>query len=173
MSTSDFNSIFILRLTQTECILAQIKKRYRRGIPFCVIVIAEGAKPKGGGVSCEQKKAGEMKRYSGAGHQLAEELGEADEELDVRVSVLGYIQRGGAPSAFDRNLGTRFGVAAARLIAEGKFEHLTALQHDNIVAVPFKDVSGGQKFVDPDSDFVRMAKSIDICFADSSCAQDK
>jgi ATP-dependent phosphofructokinase / diphosphate-dependent phosphofructokinase len=134
-------------------------------------VIAEGARPKDGDASfLGEQAAGEMRRYGGAGEQLSHLLSKAAKgSLEIRVSVLGYIQRGGSPSAFDRVLGTRFGVRAVELIAEGKFNHLVVLRSDQIMDVPFDDVTKGQKFVDPEGELVRTAKSVGVCFGCGGC----
>jgi 6-phosphofructokinase 1 len=85
---------------------------------------------------------------------------------EVRVSVLGHIQRGGSPSAFDRILGTRFGVAAVDLIAEGKFGRMVCLQNGTIGSVDIVQAIGKVKRVDPCGEIVRAARAIGICFAD-------
>jgi len=149
-----------------ETILAKIHEREKKGHPFTIIVIAEGAKPSGGSLSfAGERKAGEMARYGGAGQQLeaclrAAKFRGAD---DVRVSVLGYIQRGGSPSAFDRILGTRFGEFAAHLVAQKKFAHMASLKTPEIVAVPFEEACKTQKRVDPNGQLVQSAKTLGIC----------
>ena len=117
-----------------------------------------------------EQAAGEMIRYGGAGEQLSHLLNKAAKgSLDIRVSVLGYIQRGGSPSGFDRVLGTRFGVRAVELIHEKKFNHLVVLRSDQITDVPFDDVTQGQKFVDPEGELVRTAKAVGVCFGCGDC----
>jgi ATP-dependent phosphofructokinase / diphosphate-dependent phosphofructokinase len=85
---------------------------------------------------------------------------------DVRVSVLGQIQRGGTPSPFDRILATRFGVAAVDLIASGGFGVMVALQGDSIVAVDLAHAVGHLKSVNPNGELVRTARAIGIGFGD-------
>ena len=87
-------------------------------------------------------------------------------DKEVRVSVLGHIQRGGSPSPYDRVLATRFGVAAVDLIAEGKFGKMVALRGDSIVAVDVADAIGKLKTVRPDGELVRAARAVGIGFGD-------
>lgn len=74
---------------------------------------------------------------------------------EVRISVLGHIQRGGSPSPYDRVLATRFGVAAVDLIAEGKYGKMVALRGDTVVALDVADAIGKLKTVSPDGELVR------------------
>lgn len=85
---------------------------------------------------------------------------------EVRISVLGHIQRGGSPTPFDRILATRFGVAAVDLIAEGGFGKMVCLRNGNIEAVDIAQATGKLKTVDPSGQLVRMAKAIGISFGD-------
>jgi len=85
---------------------------------------------------------------------------------EVRVSVLGYIQRGGSPSPYDRILATRFGVAAVDLIAKGDFGKMVCLQQECIRAVTIADAVGRMKTVDPQGEIVRAARAIGISFGD-------
>jgi 6-phosphofructokinase 1 len=85
---------------------------------------------------------------------------------EVRISVLGHIQRGGTPSPFDRILATRFGVAAVDLIAAGGFGMMVALHGDSIVSVDVAHAIGHLKSVDPQGELVRAARAIGIGFGD-------
>jgi 6-phosphofructokinase 1 len=85
---------------------------------------------------------------------------------EVRVSVLGHIQRGGSPSPFDRILGTRFGVAAVDLIARGEFGKMVCLRNASIQAVNIVDAIGKLKVVDPQGEMVKAARAIGISFGD-------
>src|SRR6202011_2442404 len=86
---------------------------------------------------------------------------------EVRVSVLGHIQRGGSPTPYDRILATRFGVAAVDLIAEGGFGKMVCLRNERIEAVDIPQAIGKRKTVAPDSQLVQAAKAIGISFGDS------
>jgi ATP-dependent phosphofructokinase / diphosphate-dependent phosphofructokinase len=85
---------------------------------------------------------------------------------DVRVSVLGHIQRGGTPSPFDRILATRFGVAAVDLIAAGGFGMMVALHGDTIISVDVAHAIGHLKSVNPNGEIVRTARAVGIGFGD-------
>ncbi|MEM0008080.1 MAG: 6-phosphofructokinase [Candidatus Bathyarchaeia archaeon] len=126
-----------------------IRRRQKRGRNFSLIVVAEGAKPKGGKEIVYSERIDEFGHISlgGIGYYLAKEI-EQRTGIETRVVVLGHLQRGGSPIAFDRILATRFGVAAVDLAHEGKFDYMVALKGNQIVPVPLKDVVGKRKTVD-------------------------
>ncbi len=126
-----------------------IRRRQKRGRNFSLIVVAEGAKPKGGKEIVYSERIDEFGHISlgGIGYYLAKEI-EQRTGIETRVVVLGHLQRGGSPTAFDRILATRFGVAAVDLTHQGKFGYMVALQGNQIVPVPLKDVVGKRKTVD-------------------------
>ncbi len=151
--------------------LAQmLHERRANGKHYSIIVVAEGARPVDGEASVLEHKLGEMRRLMGAGHRLAQQLGELT-DADMRVTVLGHIQRGGAPSAFDRVLGTRFGEAAAHLVAREKFNHMVALRGGSIVEVPIADAVSTPKRVEPMGELVSTARAIGIRFGDGGTSQ--
>ena len=139
-----------------------IEERQALGSEFGIIVVAEGAKRRGGEEVFAHK---ESKRYGGVAFQVASEIREKI-ELEIRVTVLGHIQRGGSPIAFDRLLATRFGYAAMGLVAEGRFGHMVALRGKEIVAVPIADAVSRTKLVDPEGELVRTALGLGISFGD-------
>lgn len=126
-----------------------IRRRQKRGRNFSLIVVAEGAKPKGGKEIVYSESIDEFGHISlgGVGYYLGKEI-EKCIGIETRVVVLGHLQRGGSPTAFDRILATRFGIAAIDLAHEGKFGYMAALQGNKIVSVPLKDVVGKRKTVD-------------------------
>ncbi len=147
-------------------IVAAIKGRRVAGAPFSIIVIAEGAKPVGGDASLAGARAlGEMPKLFGAGHRLAAALS-PELELDVRVTVLGHVQRGGSPVHFDRVLGSRFGVAAVDCIVKEKFGHLVVLRTPDVVSIPIADALRAPANVDPAGQLVATARDLGICFGD-------
>ncbi len=149
---------------RVEPIAEMIRNRRENGRPFSIIVVSEGAKPAGGEVSTlGPREAGAMVKLFGAGQRAAAAIGEKV-ELDCRVTVLGHVQRGGSPSNFDRVLGTRFGEAAAHLVAGGDFGKMVALRGLNIVPVDLRDAVGTEKRVDPNGQLVRTARSLGVCF---------
>jgi 6-phosphofructokinase 1 len=126
-----------------------IGQRLERGKFFSLVVVAEGAKPKG----CNEIVYGSGSdefgnpRLGGVGYYLAREI-EKCTGVETRVVVLGHLQRGGSPTAFDRVLATRYGVAAIDLVNEQEFGKMVALQGNRIVSVPLKEVIGKRKKVD-------------------------
>jgi 6-phosphofructokinase 1 len=130
-------------------VCASIKKRHEKGKNFSIIVVAEGAFFKNENVALQEKKLDEFGhvRLGGIGHDLGK-LIESKTGYETRVTVLGHIQRGGSPSAFDRVLGTRFGIKAYELINEGKFGRMVSLRGNNIVDVALEDATATLKTLD-------------------------
>ena len=126
-----------------------IRQRQRRGRNFSLVVVAEGAKPKGGVEIVYSESVDEFGHIhlGGVGYYLGKEI-EKHLNIETRVVVLGHLQRGGSPTAFDRILATRFGIAAIDLVHEGKFDRMVAIKGNKIVSVPFKEVVGKRKLVD-------------------------
>jgi 6-phosphofructokinase 1 len=130
-------------------VCAVIKRRQERGRNFSIIVIAEGAKPKGGVEIVYSESLDEFGhiRLGGIGYYLGKEI-EKCLKVETRVVVLGHVQRGGTPTAYDRVLATRFGVAAVDLVNEEKFGQMVSLRGNKIVSVSLKEVVGKRKTVD-------------------------
>jgi len=126
-----------------------IKRRHERGRNFSIVVVAEGAKPKKGKEVVYSESIDEFGhiRLGGIGYYVGKEI-EKSLGIETRVVVLGHLQRGGSPTAFDRILATRFGIAAIDLIHKKTFGRMVAIQGNNIVSVPLKDVVGKRKTVD-------------------------
>ncbi len=126
-----------------------IQKRIDRGKFFSIIVVAEGAKFDGNEVLIEKKldEFGHV-RLGGIGELLAKKIEETT-KLETRVAVLGHIQRGGAATAFDRVLGTRFGEKAVQLVKKGEFGNMVALRGNEIVSVSIEVAVSKLKTVDP------------------------
>src|SRR5438045_800571 len=141
-----------------EAIVESIRSRQTEGSPFDIIVVAEGAKRQGGEERYADRRS---KRLGGIAYQVADEIARAI-DLEIRVTVLGHIQRGGSPIPFDRILATRFGKAAADLIAKGDFGKMVALRGERMVAVPINDAVANPKYVDPNGDIVSTARSLGI-----------
>ncbi len=149
-----------------DALLAKFRARERRGRPFSLVVVAEGAAPAGGSqVFAGQDAVTGWKRLGGVSYSIAREI-EAQGGYEVRATVLGHIQRGGTPVPMDRILATRFGVEAARLATSGEFGKMVALRGDEIVAVPLAEAIGRLKRIDPDGQLVRAARAIGVVFGD-------
>ena len=143
-----------------EDIGAAIEARRRRGSQFDIIVVAEGAKRQGGEEVYAERKS---RRLGGVAYQVAEDIRE-HVDLEIRVTILGHVQRGGSPVPFDRLLATRFGKAAIDLIASRDFGKMVSLQSDQIVPVLIRDAVSRPKLVRPDSELVETAKALGISF---------
>lgn len=141
-------------------VIAKIQKRAQDGATFSLVVVGEGARPKDGQMSTISEGAkGHLARLGGAAQQLQQLLlGRLDHE--IRVTVLGHLQRGGTPSAFDRLLGTRFGVAAANLCAQGQWGQMVALRGQDVTHVPIGDAVDHPKLVPIDGELVQAARAI-------------
>jgi ATP-dependent phosphofructokinase / diphosphate-dependent phosphofructokinase len=126
-----------------------IRQRQKRGRNFSLIIVAEGAKPKGGVEIVYSESLDEFGhiRLGGIGYYLGKEI-EKSMRIETRVVVLGHLQRGGSPTAFDRILATRFGVAAIDLVHDKKFDRMVSIKGNRIVSVPLADVVGKRKTVD-------------------------
>ena len=132
-----------------EEICAQIQSRRERGKMFSIVVVAEGARPKDANtitLTGEKDAFGHV-RLGGVGNLIAREI-EMRTAIDTRVTVLGHIQRGGSPTAFDRILATRFGIAAIDLVKQEKFGHMVGLRGNKIVPVLFEEALAQTKTVD-------------------------
>jgi 6-phosphofructokinase 1 len=150
---------------RVDAIADLIRARGRSGKNYSIVVVAEGAKPLGGEASIGAQALGGMPRLIGAAQRLASAL-EPQLDADMRVTVLGHIQRGGSPSSFDRVLATRYGVAAAELVAKEQFGKMVALRHGEIVTVDIADAVAAPKLVDPSSQLVQQARALGVCFGD-------
>jgi 6-phosphofructokinase 1 len=146
-----------------EKLATHVEKRMASGAASTLIVVAEGAKEKGGGVATlDGATKGEV-RLGGIGAQVAAEIG-ARTNRETRTVVLGHLQRGGAPTTQDRNLGTRFGVGAVQLIQEKKFGHMVSYLNYQIGDVTIKEAVGQIKHVPPDGQMVKTAQAVGISF---------
>jgi phosphofructokinase-like protein len=149
-----------------EKVVASIRERDARGARFSIVVVAEGAVLKGGHHSVvEAATPGHQERLGGAGVFCAKQLGELTGK-ETRHVVLGHLQRGGAPTAFDRTLATRFGGKAVELLLSGQFGKMVANNPPDLVPIPLGDVVGRTKTVNLDYDLLLTARRLGISFGD-------
>ena len=147
-------------------IVERLRERESFGARFSIVVVAEGAKPVGGQVTLlETAKAGHVERLGGIGVLVAEALQQRTGK-ESRHVVLGHLQRGGAPTAFDRVLATRFGGKAVELIMRGVFGRMVANNPPDIVPIPLSDVVGKTKTVPLDYDLLRTARALGVALGD-------
>ena len=140
-----------------------LKKRKKEGKPFSILAVAEGAisKEEAALSKKEFKAARATMKEPSVSYRLANEIS-ARTGQEIRVTIPGHFQRGGSPCAYDRMLTTRFGTAAAELIANKKFGCMVALQNNRIVPVPLEEVAGKLKTVSLDCDEIRAARAMGI-----------
>ena len=146
----------------------KIDSRFKNDRGFVIIVIAEGALPKGGTQSyIAPKEVGYAhKRLTGAAVRLADELQAAGCEHDIRETVLGHLQRGGVPIAFDRVLASQFGVKAFEMVLEKKFGEMVSYRHPYITSVKIEDAISKPNLVTNDTALIKTARGLGISFGD-------
>ena len=161
-----------------------IKKRQAQGKNFSVVVVGEGATPKGGEMEVQEVRDGGAGviniKLGGAGDKVAKEL-EQRTGLKTRNTTLGYMQRGGTPTSFDRVLSTKYGAKAMELAMQGTFNVLTVIKDGKLDCVPLEEVVGNNKkvgavqggtaesntrVVTMDHDLTKTARNIGICLGD-------
>ena len=150
-----------------DSVIQKIEQRRKDGKNFSIVVVAEGAKPIGGELSVARVVKGSFEpiRLGGAGERLVREVEERT-GIESRCTVLGYLQRGGSPSSYDRILSTRYGVAAAEACLRGEFNVMVSLENDQIVTVYIQKAASSPRLVPTDSEIIRTGRQIGICFGD-------
>ncbi len=149
-----------------DAVARKVLERKTSGGLFSIVAVSEGAKPAEGGQS--YNRAGDemyVPRLGGISQKVGEYLEKAT-GIETRVTVLGHVQRGGTPSAFDRYLATRLGSAAVRVAAEGRFDRMVALNNGNVIDISLTDAIAVPKRVDVNGDAVRTARGVGISFGD-------
>ncbi len=149
-----------------QAIVRRCRERERRQ-RYTIICIGEGAKPRGGEITVRERVADspDPVRLGGVGHVLRQQL-QPHLKSEVRTTVLGYVQRGGDPTPFDRVLATRFGHHAAQLVIAGQLDRMVTLQDGRIGSVEIARVANTQRKVPPDHDLITMARDIGVCLGD-------
>ena len=148
-----------------ESVLKKVRQRNERGSRFSLVSVSEGAHPVGGEVV--YSRAGDelaLPRLGGIGQAVSQYI-EA-QGFESRVTVLGHLQRGGTPTAYDRFLATRYGAAAVRTAAEGRLGHMVSLRNGKVTDVPLAEALKVPRRVDVNGDAVRTARGIGISFGD-------
>ena len=148
-------------------ICKKVIERYKRGKRFSIVVISEGARPKGGGMVVKKivKDSTDPVRLGGIGNKITNDI-ERLTGLEARVTVLGHLQRGGTPSPFDRMLATRLGTFACDLVARGDFGKMAALKGRNIQAVDLKDAVKAVRRVNPKDPIIKSALAVGTSFGE-------
>ena len=147
-------------------VCAKINERYDLGRNFAIVVVAEGARPRDGDAALlETGRPEHAARYGGIADRLVKEIADKTGH-ETRGLVLGHLQRGGTPTAFDRLIAFRFGTAAVRTVAQCKFGTMVALDPPDIRAVPLEDAIQHIKRVPIESDTVVTARDLGVSFGD-------
>ena len=141
-------------------LIARIEARH-----FAIVIVAEGAQPKGGAASIVEREVGRAERLGGIGNKIAAEL-QALTGTETRTVVLGHLLRGGSPTASDRLIALRFGAAAVRALEEGQSGIMVALDPPEVNYVPLQQATCRMKTVPLDSDTMLAARDLGICFGD-------
>ena len=144
-----------------DAIAEKVRERDEQGRRFSIIVVAEGARPADG----QPSYADTSGRYGGIAERIANDVNTVTGK-ETRVLVLGHIQRGGSPIAYDRNLALRFGAAAVRCVRDGSLGTMVALQGHHIRAVPLAEAIGEIKRVPADNDLMRAGRQLGVSFGD-------
>ena len=148
-----------------EGIAKKIKSVKDSGRNFALIVVSEAVKtPSGEALQIEH--SGGERRYGGIGAYLSDKITKATGS-ETRVTVLGHVQRGGAPTYTDRLIASAFGARAVELIAEGKFDRLAVWRNRQVEDVPIEDAIKSYQAVDVNSSLVHTARTLGICFGDT------
>ena len=148
-----------------ECVMAKIRERAEKGRKFSILAVSEGAKPlEGGQVFSRKGDEIYVPRLGGIGQVVGEYI--EKQGFESRVTVLGHLQRGGTPTAFDRSLATRYGAAAVRLAARGGFDRMVALRSGKITDISLVEAISVPKRVQLDDDAVITARNVGISFGD-------
>ncbi|EOZ98282.1 6-phosphofructokinase [Indibacter alkaliphilus LW1] len=148
-------------------VVKRIESRYNDGRGFVNIVIAEGAKAQAGSIVAQKGEEGSRHvRLGGVAYQLSQQLKDAGVKAEIRETVLGHVQRGGTPIAFDRVLASLFGVKAFDLVQAGEFGKMVAFVNNDFKAVPLENATKEYNVVDKDSFIVDGARGLGIVFGD-------
>lgn len=141
-----------------------VKTRNSLGKNFSIVVVGEGAKPIGGDMVVKRRieNSPDSIRLGGISHQIAAQL-EGLINIECRVTILGHLLRGGAPTARDRILATRFGVEALHLVAKGEYNRMVGMRQGEIGSIPIQDVAGKTRLVTADHPWTKTAESTGIC----------
>jgi 6-phosphofructokinase 1 len=148
-----------------EKVAEHLKRKYTTGRRYSIVVVAEGAKPAGGGVTVKAREEGRVERLGGIGETVAKQLQELTGK-EARTVVLGHLLRGGSPTAFDRNLGVTFGAGAVHGLARGLNGMMVAIWPPRLEFVPLKEAVAELKSVPLDSEGVVVCRALDISLGD-------
>ncbi len=148
-----------------DTVASKIREREQHGSNFTIVVVAEGAHPKGGTVTLQEAEVGHAERLGGVGEKVAQQL-QALTGKETRLVVLGHLLRGGTPTASDRLVALRFGAAAVRALEDGQSGVMIALDPPDVNYIPLVEATGRMKTVPLDCDTILTARDLGVCFGD-------
>jgi len=150
-----------------KIVAGKVIERHKKGKRFSIVVIAEGAKPRGGDIVIQRivKESPDPIRLGGIGFVLGEQI-EKITGLETRTVVMGHLLRGGSPTPFDRILATGLGTKAVDMIEDKKFGYMVGVKSNSLVTVPLKEVAKGPKTVPLNHPMIKAARSLGTCFGD-------
>lgn len=150
-----------------DSVIGAINKRNEQGKNFTILAVAEGAKSIEDAKLSKKdfKKKLKERKYPSISYELGAEIEERTGQ-EVRIAVPGHTQRGGSPCPYDRVISSRLGAAAGEFIMNEQYGIMVGIKNNEIIPVPLSEVAGKLKMVDPDSQIIKEAKSLGICFGD-------
>lgn len=148
-----------------EVVSEKVKERNKKGKRFSILVVAEGAKPKGGEIIIQRivKESSDPIRLGGIGFVLGRQIEELT-GLETRTVVMGHLLRGGTPTAFDRVLATRLGARSMDMVREKKFGYMVGVKGEDLIDVPLKEVAKGPRTVPLNHPLLKVARSVGTSF---------
>ena len=150
-----------------QIVAAKVKDRNRRGKRFSIVVVAEGARPKGGDLVVRRiiKESTDPVRLGGIGFVVGAQI-ERITGIETRTVVMGHLQRGGPPTPYDRVLATKLGTSAVGLIEKGDFGYMVAVRGNRLTRVRLQEVARGQRTVRSNDPLIAAARAVGTCFGD-------
>ena len=150
-----------------DIVVEKVNDRNRRGKRFTIVVVSEGACPRGGGKVVRRvvEESTDPVRLGGIGFLLGSQI-ESETGVETRTVVMGHLQRGGVPTPFDRVLATRLGTRAVDMMLDRSYGYMVGVRGNDLVDVPLQEVARGQRRVPPDDPLIGSARSVGTCFGD-------
>jgi len=148
-------------------IVKEVEKREKKGKRFSIVVVAEGARPKGGKVVIRRivKESSDPVRFGGIGFAFGEHI-EKLTDFDTRTVVMGHLQRGGSPTPYDRVLATQLGTRAIDMLLNKEFGYMVGVKGNSLIKVPLQVVAEGPRKVPLNHPLIKSARSVGTCFGD-------
>ncbi len=152
---------------EIDPVIDKVIERNKTGKRYTIVVVAEGARPKGGDIVIKRvvEDGAEPVRLGGIGSVLASQI-EKMTGIESRAVIIGHLQRGGSPTPFDRILATRLGTRAVDMLERERFGDVVGVRSNSLIEIPLEDVARGQRQVPLDEPLIQSARSVGTCFGD-------